>query len=367
MARSLTKIGVLAASVASIVVVLVVSRGGPRIELLDGPYGGARTIGLVGPVTYTIETETGGKVAGFAVDAGTGRLMPEPGGRQIVEMDIVESSGCGLDTGGLVWCWTEERPDPSPVLLPSAAVGVTAGVKKGCAILADRAFHCWGWDDYRASLAAVDVTASAADRGAVCVVTAVGEVSCLMGGAWSRVSLPKPVRGIVAHGEEFCAYGADVNCWEGDLRPGPSENPASVNVEWMYMGKKRVCVSTLDAAYCRGRNGSRIYVQDKDVSGNVEVHGGELECRRETMLLGYSAGSITHSCVGSAPGWFKDGGNWVYAEKSGVVTCAIDVGRLVVCGGDEPRTLPFRVLDGLRLRATDGYGGTVTLVLGEGR
>jgi len=363
----LTKIGVFAAFAASIGVVLVVSMRGPRIELLDGPYGGAKAIGFAPPVIYSIETETGGKVDGFAVDPRTGHLMPEPGGRQIAEMDIVESSGCGLDTEGLVWCWTEERPEPSPVLLPSAAMGVTVGVENGCAILVDRAFHCWGWDDYRASLAAVDVIASAADRGAVCAVTAVGKVSCLTGVTWSWVYLPKPARGIVAHGEEFCAYGADVNCWEGDLRPGPSENPTSANVEWMYMGKERVCVATPDATYCRGRNDRRIYVQDEDISGNVEVHGGELECRRETMLLGYSAGSITHSCVGSTPGWFKDGGNWVYAQKSGAVTCAIDVGRLVVCGVDKPRTLPFRVLDGLRLRATDRYGSTLTLVLGEGR
>lgn len=359
MARHVWKLGAILPAVG-----LLVTTGNPaRVELPDGPYGGARTNGMVAPVEYSLETTDGQRPEGFTIDPATGTVAPLPGGVRIVELETADTAGCARDTGNTVWCWTARKPWPTPIRLPADAIETSASTVEGCAILDDHSFHCWTWADLRPRLVASHVSAAAAGRNTTCTTDTDGTVSCTNGGPRRAVELPEPAEGIAAHGTKICAHGTRIHCWSDDLRPGPPENPAPGRIERIHVGNERVCARIRTETYCRALNGPRTYTLDDTIEANVELHGDELDCRRETTLFGYSVVAVEHRCTGKTPAWLGRGHDWLHAEKTGDTTCALDTDRRVTCGVDDPKTLAFRRVDDLIVRATGADGSTVTTPL----
>jgi hypothetical protein len=339
----------------------------PRVDHPDGPYAPAHAQGLTGDVEYSIETSDGRTPEGLTVDAATGAITPQPGGNRIVELENGGDVGCARDSENVIWCWTTEKTHPEPVELPDDAVESTVNATEGCALLADRTFRCWAWDDLRPRLTATDVTAAAANLATTCTVNSAGTVTCTGHGRRNhQVTLPEPVTGIAAHGTTTCAHGTRVHCWGSDMRPGSPELPGNGRIERIHVGAGRICVKIRNETRCKAGTAGT-YHPRRDITPNTELHGDDLACRRETFLFGYAVVGVEATCEGPAPDWLTSNGEggWLHIEKTGAVTCAIDMERRVLCGDERPRTLSFRPLDGVRLRATGTDGSTVTVMLAK--
>ncbi len=77
-----------------------------------------------------------------------------PDGVLLAAISAGTGHSCGVDRGGIVWCWgdndvgqsggTSPEHGPERVALPVAATAVEAGFRASCALGADRRVYCWG-------------------------------------------------------------------------------------------------------------------------------------------------------------------------------------------------------------------------------
>jgi hypothetical protein len=77
-----------------------------------------------------------------------------PGGVLLAAISAGSGHSCGLDRGGIVWCWgdndvgqsggTTAEHGPERITLPVAATAVEAGFRASCALGVDRRVYCWG-------------------------------------------------------------------------------------------------------------------------------------------------------------------------------------------------------------------------------
>jgi len=343
--------------------VLLVACGGPSLDQPDGPYAPAMVRGLDTPVVFSVEQPKGSSAAGFAVDARTGALTPQPGGVVVVDMANSESGSCVRSSDGDVWCWTMQQY-PEQVELAGPAVELTADRNNGCALLDDGQVQCWTWADRAVSTIATGVTALAAVDETTCMRTETGDVNCTTADSGLQpVTLDEPVTLLTAAGGRFCSAGTSIHCWTQAGTTERMKAPAAGVVRAIHVDSWRVCATMPDGVYCRGHRPSDRFTLRDDLLPGAQLHGGDLDCQRQTVAISYTSVSVEYTCAGTRPAWLGTdlAERWLYIDSTAGSTCAIDVDQNVSCDtGGKPATLAFRSSNGLVLRATGADGTSIT-------
>ena len=200
-------------------------------------------------------------------------------------------------------------------------MALTSGYLHSCAIKADRALVCWGYNDYGQTNVPFGFHAKAVAGGSkfTCAIDTANSVVCWGSNSQNQLQVPSGLKAkaIAAGRGHACAITLNdrVSCWGGNSH-GEASVPASIIAKDIALGDDLSCVIA--------SNGSL------SCFGDNSLHGTEVA----DTLLAKDLSVASGGCAISMDGLVKCWGNNTYHAPSHFGAKAIDVDSNLTCAVD---------------------------------
>ena len=317
-------------------------------------------------------------------------LVPPPA-RKLSQISSTATTACGLEFGGSVTCWGDDRFGQSSPPIGSNSTGeiawpllegvesIAAGSGHACALDRDGRVSCWGpnwWQGRFPDIGGFTAISSGSDHS--CALKSSGEAIC-RGSDFLGASSPPPnarFKSISLGDRLSCGLRSDGSavCWGISIFQGLLP-PKDVKFRMLDSGGRRACgITTSGDAYCWGRDAESHTIANVDAADQLiavstggahtcYLHAsGRIRCAgtseytladvpSDPGFIAISAGSYM-SCGlredGSARCWgapFVSPLNPPQAERfidisvGNRYACGVRTDRTVACWGDEDHTL----------------------------